>query len=64
MLSFNYHKLFDIKYNHRAGKTPKAKRLAVEMNISVREAEQIRCQAIPGQDTQVAVRRTPLHTPL
>ena len=29
-----------MKYNHWAGKNTEAKRLAVEMNISVREAKQ------------------------
>ena len=36
---FSYYTLFDIKYNHRVGKTAKAKRLTAEMDISMREAK-------------------------
>ena len=36
---FSYHTLFNLKYDHRAGKTAVAKRWAVEKNISVWEAE-------------------------
>ena len=37
---FSYYMLFNMKYNHSAGNTTQAKRLAVEMDISVRKAEQ------------------------
>ena len=36
---FSYHKLLDLEYDHRTGKTTTAKRLAVEKNISVWVAE-------------------------
>ena len=36
---FSYHTLFDLKYNHRVGKTTTVKKLGEEKGISVCKAE-------------------------
>ena len=53
---FSYYTLFNIKYNHRVGKTTKAKRLAMKRYISVREAEQ-------GLDTKLFLDNIPRWQP-